>query len=129
MQKHKTGQLIMNNVILERQEYATIFILLKHAKSIELIPPSLTPKSKTPDFIMDGIAWEAKSPQGKNLITIERALHRAARQSRNIVLDLRRMLLSDDKMTAYVQKQFTLSRSIKRLKVILKSNQIIDFHK
>ena len=129
MQKRTTGQLIMNGVILERQEYSTIFTLLEYTKVIELIPPSLTPKSKTPDFIMDGITWEAKSPQGKNLITIERALHRAVRQSQNIVLDLRRMSLSDDKMKAYVYKQFILSRSIKRLKVILKSSQIVDFHK
>ena len=129
MPKTTTGQLIMNNVILERQEYLTIFVLLKHAKVIELIPPSLTPKTKTPDFIMDGIIWEAKSPQGKKLITIERALHRAARQSRNIVLDLRRMTLRDDQMKKFVQKQFALSRSILRLKIILKSEQIIDFCK
>ncbi len=127
--KNERGRLTAHNVILEQHELTTITFFLEHGKNIELIPPSLTPKSKTPDFIMDGIAWEMKSPQGKSIITIERALHRGARQSRHIILDLRRMKIPDAKMQTYVKRQFQLFRSIKKLKIILTSGKIIDLRK
>ncbi len=127
--KTKHGRLTAHNVILEQHELATITFFLERGQNIELIPPSLTPKSKTPDFIMDGIAWEMKSPQGKSIITIERALHRGLRQSRYIILDLRQMKVSEQKIKQHSQHIFTHARTIKKLKVILKSNQVLDFRK
>lgn len=127
--KNERGRLTAHDVILEQHELTTITFFLEHGKNIELIPPSLTPKSKTPDFIMDGVAWEMKSPSGNSLVTIERALHRRLRQSRYIILDLRQMKVSEQKIKQHSQHIFTHARTIKKLKVILKSNQVLDFRK
>lgn len=129
MKKSFRGKIITHNVILEQQEYSLVLFLLEHGENIELIPPSLTPNSKTPDFIMQGIVWEAKSPQGNRLITIERALHRGVRQSCNIVLDLRRMQIDETQLKNFLDKQFLLFRSLRKLKAIFKSGRIVDYHK
>ena len=40
---------------------------------------------------MSGVFWEIKCPSSKNLNAIERNIRRACKQSKNVVLDTRRM--------------------------------------
>lgn len=97
--------------------------------TIELIPPSHTPGTKTPDVIINGVAWEIKCPGGNNYKTIERALHRGVRQSQNIILDLRFMKIPDQKLHQIVIRLFAHSRSIRKLKIIFRSQKVVDFRK
>lgn len=54
----------------------------------------LRPRSrKTSDVEINGTKWEIKSPRGNSKKTIENNLRAARKQSRNIVLDLRRIKL------------------------------------
>ena len=126
----KRGNIVKNNVRLEDHEQATVEFLLRLGHNIELIPPSSTPGAKTPDFLMDGVAWEAKSPTGKSIrMTIDRILHRAARQSQNIVLDLRRMKNMDEEILPHVEQRFYMSRRIRKSKVITTSKRVLDYVK
>ena len=52
----KIGKIIPNGVSLEKHENDTVIFFTNLGFNIELIPPSNTPKAKTPDFIMDGKA-------------------------------------------------------------------------
>ena len=97
--------------------------------NIELIPPSNTPKAKTPDFMMDGKAWEMKSPQGKSRVTVEHAFKRAAKQSENIIIDLRRTKIPTDQTKTALEKLFGSSRRVRNLKVITREQQLLDFKK
>jgi len=123
----KTGKIIPNGIMLEKHEYETILFLTNLGYDIELIRPSNMPKMKTPDFNMLGKSWEAKSPQGKNLTTIEHAFKRAAKQSENIILDLKRTKIPTKRAVEYIQKLFNASRRVKNLLVITKENKLIDF--
>ena len=126
----KTGKIIPNGVRLEAHEYATVLFFTMLGKDVELIPPSFTPNTHNADFYMDGLIWEAKSPVGNSSrMTIERILHKAAKQSENIVIDLRRTRLSDVQSVACLEKQFKLSLSIKRLLIITKQEKLIDLRK
>lgn len=82
---------------------------------------------KTPDVLIDGVTWEMKAPTGGSKYTIQNQFKRAAKQSRNLILDSRRMSLKSEDIKQEVAKQFTVRRSIKKLKLVTKSGKLIDF--
>ena len=49
----KIGKITPNGVSLEKHENDTVVFFTNLGYNIELIPPSNTPKAKTPDFMMD----------------------------------------------------------------------------
>lgn len=83
---------------------------------------------KTSDIKMIGRNWEIKSPSGKSPRTIENNLRLALKQSPYIIVDLRRMdgRIPTKKLLTEIERQFTLSRSIKRIIVITRQQQHID---
>lgn len=125
----KIGKIIPNGVSLEKHENDTVVFFTNLGYNIELIPPSNSPKAKTPDFMMNGKAWEMKSPQGKSRVTVEHAFKRAAKQSENIIIDLRRTKIPTDQSKTSLEKLFKASRRIRNLKIITVENQLIDFKK
>ena len=125
----KVGKIIPNGVSLEKHENNTIVFFTNLGHSIELIPPSNTPKVKSPDFIMDGKAWEMKSPQGGSRVTVEHAFKRAAKQSENIILDLRRTKIPTNQAETSIKKLFKTSRRVRALKVITREQELIDLKK
>lgn len=125
----KIGKIIPNGVSLEKHENETVVYFTDLGCDIELIPPSNTPKAKTPDFMMDGKPWEMKSPQGNSRVTIEHAFKRAAKQSENIIIDLRRTKIPTKDSKASLEKLFNASRRIRNLKIITIEQQLIEFKK
>lgn len=69
---------------------------------------------------MDKIPWEIKSPQGKSTRCISDNIRDAVKQSKNLVIDLRRIKLPDEKCLDQIQKEFALRREIKNILVISK---------
>ncbi len=85
--------------------------------------------SKTPDLyvLKTNICWELKSPQGGGKHTIQNNLRATNGQSENVILDLTRAKIADEKGISR-SKEFTKNErsNIKRLKVITKKKKIID---
>ena len=82
---------------------------------------------KTPDIDVIGTKWEIKSPRGNGKKTIDNNLRAAHRQSRNVVLDLRRAKLHQAKAIARIKYYLSAGpHKIKHLKVITKTHKIID---
>ena len=125
----KIGKITPNGVSLEKHENDTVVFFTNLGRDIELIQPSNTPKAKTPDFMMDGKAWEMKSPQGKSRVTVEHAFKRAAKQSENIIIDLRRTKIPTDQTKTALEKLFGSSRRVRNLKIITREQQLLDFKK
>jgi hypothetical protein len=113
----------------EKHEYETAEIFLKLGIDVEFIKPQNTKQATSPDVIIKGVAWEMKSPTGKGKYTIQNQFRRAAKQSSNLIFDIRRLQLPEDFAKQEIEKQFNLRRSIKRLKLIIKSGAIIEFRK
>lgn len=125
----KIGKIIPHGVSLEKHENDTVVFFTNLGKTIELIPPSNTPCSRRPDFIMDGIEWEMKSPHETKNIVVERAFHKALRQSCNVIIDLRGAKGEDTIAINHLQKCFIASKKAKRLYAITKQCQLLDFAK
>ena len=84
-------------------------------------------RKKTPDIDVSGTKWEIKSPTGNGKKTIDNNLRAARKQSRNIVLDLRRAKLHQSKAIARINYYVSAgSHKIQHLKVITKTHKIID---
>lgn len=123
----KQGTIIANGVVLEKHENATVVFLTSKGFDIELIAP--VQERKTPDIKMEKIFWEIKRPTGNSKYTIPHSFKSALKQSPNIIFDLRSSKLHQEKALTRLKKEFELSKGVKRLKIILKSQRIIDFTK
>lgn len=123
------GKIVPNGVSLEKHESDTIVYFTNLGKVVELIPPSNTPCNRRPDFVMDGLEWEMKSPHATNKIVIERAFHKALRQSCNVVMDLRRAKGEDEIAVAHLRKCFITSNKAKKLYIITKRHKLLDYFK
>ncbi|MBQ3445646.1 hypothetical protein IJG29_02895 [Candidatus Saccharibacteria bacterium] len=102
-------------------------ILANHFKSDVIFLK--TRQSKNPDLyvIKTNIRWELKSPIGKGKRTIQNNLREANKQSENIIIDFSRIRLSEKQGISRTKEYLRTERhSIKRLKIITKSHQIID---
>ena len=123
----KQGKIIANGVVLEKHEIATVVFLASKGFNIELISPVL--EKKTPDIKMGRLFWEIKRPTANSKYTIQHAFKSALKQSPNIIFDLRSSKLHQRQAFNRLKHEFELSKGVKRLKVILKSNRIVDFTK
>ena len=83
--------------------------------------------SKTADVMIKNIAWEIKSPMGKGKRNIQHQFSRAMKQSCNIVFDARRSKIHMIKITRELEKQFKMTKSIKRLVLITKTSKVVEF--
>ena len=129
MSKSGKGKITPNGVSLEKHEYDTVLFLTTLGYDIELIPPSLIPNMHTPDLKMNGLEWEMKSPKGKSRSTLEHAFQTAVKQSVNLIFDLRRIQMPNDKAVQILEQLFHYSKSIKRLLVITKGRKLLDYKK
>jgi len=81
---------------------------------------------KTPDFLIGGVAWELKSPTGIGKNNVERQLQAGLKQSHNIVFDARRSKIHISKIRNELNRQFQLTKSMKRLVLIEKNGTVIE---
>ena len=127
--KEKIGRINTNGVCLEAHEYNTIHHLASFGLDIEVIRPTNTPKTHNADYLIKGMVWEAKSPNGGGNSTIARQFHKASKQSDKMILDLRRVKLEAQKAEREVRFRFEKSRNIKRLMLITKDGKLFDIRK
>ncbi len=84
---------------------------------------------KTADFRISGRHWELKSPTGNGKRTIQHTLQSALEQSPNIVIDARRSKMHIGKMKRELGWQLAQTRKIKRLLLITKTGDIVEFER
>ncbi len=108
----------------EHEMSAAVLLAYHFQADITFLRPE---RKKTPDIEVNGAKWEIKSPRGNAKKTIDNNLRTARKQSRNIVLDLRRAKLHQSKAEARIRHYLTSGpHNIERLKIIAKTRKIID---
>ncbi len=63
-----------------------------------------------------------KSPIGKSRRTMEHIFKKAAHQSKNIIIDLRRTKIADEQAIVSLKRVFKTSRSVRNLWIVTKKN-------
>lgn len=108
----------------EHEMSAAVLLAYHFQADITFLRPE---RKKTPDIEVNGAKWEIKSPRGNAKKTIDNNLRTARKQSRNIVLDLRRAKLHQSKAEARIRHYLTSGpHNIEPLKIIAKTRKIID---
>jgi hypothetical protein len=75
---------------------------------------------------MNGILWEIKSPKSDSSRTIENNLRIALKQSSNLIIDLHRSKLNENKAIIQIKREFKLAAKIKNLLIISKNHTLLD---
>ena len=104
--------------IPEPHELKTAKALASKGKDVEFIRPSRVQHTRTPDIIMDGIMWEMKCPMGKNKKNIANIFHRALKQSKNIIIDIRQIEIDEKEALVEIKRNAAMAKSLKKLKVV-----------
>lgn len=125
----KKGILTQNGVHLMDHEWKTVKYFLELGKDIELLPKSEIKDYHQGDFMMDGIAWEAKAPVGKGKYTVQNKIQEAVLQSCNIIIDLRRSKMQEEKAVKAYEHEFLNNKGLRRMKIIKKDGELLDFLK
>jgi hypothetical protein len=125
--KSKSGKIIIPVGMKPRprqHEIDVAEVLAEHFKTdVEFMS---TTGRNTPDFIIDGILWELKSPQGKGRNNIQRQLKYASKQSQSIIISAHRSKLHINKIKGELTIQFKKTRSLKRLLLIDKAGKVVE---
>lgn len=107
----------------ERFELTAAILLLDYFKAdITFLPVE---SFRTPDIEVEGVQWEIKSPLGRGKYTIQHQFQRAAKQSKNIVIDARRVKIHISKVRREVAYQAGLAKSIKQVVLIEKTGKVV----
>jgi hypothetical protein len=126
----KQGKILYSPfVLLEKHEIETISFLALLGKDIKILEPVRSKGVRTPDIAMDGICWEIKCPIGNGKHTLERILKKAYHQSQNIIFDLRKIKLPEQKAISQLKREFKIRTNLKHLLVITKNNVLLDIKK
>ena len=106
------------------REMSAAYILLDYFKSdIKFVPRS---NQKTPDFLINGLHWELKTPIGTGKYNIQHLLHSAIHQSKNIIVDARFSKMHLSRIISELKRHSTLTtKGINNLIVITKNKKII----
>lgn len=119
---------IDNNVKLKPAEKSAALFLASKGFRIEVIIPSNTPHNKNPDFLINGKIWELKCPTKNRRETLERCFKKAAKQSENLLLDLRNIKGTNKNTLDIIVSRFRYSKSIKQL-MIIQNNKLLRYKK
>ena len=82
---------------------------------------------KSPDLLLKQEIWELKSPRGNSKNTIHNIFVTSRKQSYNVIIDLRRCRMNEQKAFARIRDAFNKRRRKRcQLLVITKQNRVID---
>lgn len=122
----KQGKIIGQvNPFLKPHEWDTINFLIYFGYNIEIIPECRIKGVHTPDIRIDAIEWEIKSPRANTNCIIKNTLRDAAKQSSNIIIDLRRTCRRDEQCMHEIKKWFTGHNKVKNIWIITKKLELI----
>ena len=125
MEKIGTIDISELNIPPEKHELATARFFSELGKDVRFIRPVNIKGVRTPDFYMDGVAWETKSPTARNVRSIEDNFRYAVKQSNNIIFDLRRSRVPEYKSIIIIRRIALRARDVKRVLVITKSQKLL----
>ncbi len=127
--KTKIGKYHKNGTKPEPHEEDTARLLTSYGFNIEMIKPTNTPRTKNPDFLINGSIWETKSPTTSNLKTIKKRMHEASEQARYIIVDLRRVKNNYNKVEKDIIKRFCNKSSFRTMILVTRDGKAFEYRK
>ncbi|HEY1644854.1 MAG TPA: hypothetical protein VGF75_00525, partial [Candidatus Saccharimonadales bacterium] len=86
----------------------------------------LRSNQKTPDFLINEVKWELKSPTGNGKYNVQHRIKTAAKQSSNMIFDARRSKMHMTKLRNEIERHFRYTKPMKRLILIDKNKVVVE---
>jgi len=113
----------------EKHEISAAWILARYFNcEVKFMKPVDGYHVKTADFLINGLAWEIKSPEGKSRKnTIKNQFENAKGKSKHLIIDARRCKeLDDDFIINKARYELKNHRSVHRLLFISKNEKVLE---
>ena len=121
--RRRQGKIIVpKGMLVEPHELVTATALSWTGHDVEFISER---NIHTPDIMFCNKEWEMKSPKGNSSRTIENNMREALRQSKNIIIDLHRIKLPEQKCVATVKSRAAKLGHIRNVIVVTKTDKVI----
>jgi len=122
---------LQNGAAPNKEEIATanFFISKDRKATVRFLAVSKNKNVRMPDIEMYGKKWEIKCPVGNSSATIKRAFKIAIKQSNNLIFDLRHSKMPDRVNIPKLEKEFQDIKKAKNLKIVTKSQKLLDYSK
>lgn len=128
--KSKLGTIIISDdANVWPHEIKSAKALIKYGHNVEFIPESKKQGEKRADCYLDNVLWEMKAPRGATIDVVERNLRRAAKKSRNVIFDSRRIKqIPDTAIERELAHKLNVIAKIDKIKFINRHSNIIDIN-
>ena len=123
-----TGKIIIaQSANVWPHELETAKALSNAGYSVEFVKKSEIDGQTTADVIINGVAWEMKSPESNSMRAVQRNIHKALRQSRFVVIDSRRMRgIPGEAIEREVRSLAPKFKSLRRLLFVNRRGEVLD---
>jgi hypothetical protein len=129
--QENSGQVIIPNnhpnPPLPHEMDAALILSRHYQTTVEFIVPIDDYLRKSADILMLGAEWELKTPKGASKSTIYKQFRRASKQAKNIIIDSRYTKLRYERIETSVLLEIKKRQSIKKVILIDKSKNIVEF--
>lgn len=127
MAKHQGKIIAPANLNIQPHEMATARALADTGLDIEFIRRTWGNRVTSADVIINGVAWEIKSPIAGDKKGLERNLRKASKQSPNVIIDSQRIKgTSDEHIERVLRSLKPHIKAIRRLLFLNRKGCIID---
>jgi hypothetical protein len=110
-------------------EIKAALFLIDRGLNIKFLKASRIRGSKTPDFSINGVNWELKTPRKTGKYTLDHEERAGLKQSENLIFDLRRLKNTGAKAKAKLLRDFKIVKKWRRLAIITKEGELLTYDK
>jgi len=110
------------SVYVTAYEQLAVDYLRRAGYGVEFIPVSRNLYQRTPDILLNGIAWEIKTPLGNGSRTIENSIRSSKHQSPRLVLDIRFTKRIESQCIKEAKSRFRKVKKLEQLLLIRKND-------
>ena len=130
MSKKSYDVIVPHNHKIRPAELEAAGILANHFKTtVRVLPQSKGYKETSADFIIDGSSYELKSPKTSSVRSISNLIQSATKQSRNVVIDIRKSRITEKKMIQICNERLKSLKKIKKIVLIVNKKIVLEFTK
>ena len=130
MAKKEYDVIVPSNLKIRPTEFETAQILANHFKTtVRVLPQSKGFKETSADFIIDGNTYELKSPVTSSVRSINNLIQLATKQSRNVVIDIRKSKITEKKMIPICNERLKTLKKLRKIVIIVNKKIVLEFDK
>ena len=130
MPKKTVDVVIPDGYKINNAEREAAWILANYYKTVvRVLRPSEKYMEKTADFAINGIHYELKTPKSAKVRSIEKLIHAATKQSKNVIIDSRKTRVTEKRMIEICVDRLAHIRNLSRIVLIVGKKKVLEFSK